>query len=450
MRSIERYLLAWIMGALCLGAVAIVLVVYLVTLDEMNEIYDADLKNVAEALGTHHRAGIGPGDPDDPKSPVRTDVADLAEIVTITWTQDGRRIFSSDPRVAIPFMSREALTHVQVGNEEWIVYTDVSANGVAQAAQRVSARHDTAAESASEIFLPMLGLVVFVAGLMVVALRRGLKPLDLAARDVATRSASSLTPIATADVPREISPLVSSINELMSRLSLAFSTQRRFLAEAAHELRTPLTAVRLQLQLLERSTDDAARQEAMAELEAGIDRSQRLVEQLLHVARFEPDGERTLSDRVDLGQVARSVVGAMSVKADHRGIDLGAAADAGVVVDGDEAQLVVLLNNLVENALRYSPLGGVVDVNATLLEGQPTLRVMDTGPGIPVSERERVFARFYRSADAPGHARDAGGSGLGLAIVRAIAERHGATVSLHTPRSGQGLEVRVVFPRLAT
>lgn len=446
MRSLERYLLAWIMGALCLGAVAIVLVVYLITLDEMNEIYDADLKNVAEALGTHHRAGIGPGDPDLPRSPLRTDVPDLAEIVTITWTPDGRRVFSSDPRVAIPFMSQEALTHMVVAGEEWIVYTDVSANGVAQAAQRVSARHDTAAESASKIFLPMIGLVVFVAGLMVVALRRGLRPLDGAARDVATRSATSLTPIAIADVPKEISPLVSSINELMARLSLTFSTQRRFLADAAHELRTPVTALRLQAQLLKRSSNDEDRAEAMAELEAGIDRSQRLVEQLLHVARFEHDGEQTRRAPVDLGELTRAVVAAMSVKADHRGIDLGAGGHAGVAVHGDATQLIVLLNNLVENALRYSPPGAVVDVNATTLDGQPTLRVIDSGPGIAEAERERVFARFYRGEEALRHARDSGGSGLGLAIVRAIAERHDAAVTLHTPRAGHGLEVRVVFP----
>ena len=343
-------------------------------------------------------------------------------------------------------MSQEALTHVVVASEEWIVYTDVSANGVAQAAQRVSARHDTAAESASKIFPPMLGLAVFVAGLMVVALRRGLRPLDGAARDVATRSATSLTPIALADVPKEISPLVSSINELMGRLSLAFSTQRRFLADAAHELRTPVTALRLQAQLLKRSSSDEERIEAMAELEAGIDRSQRLVEQLLHVARFEPEGEQTRRDPVDLGQLARSVVGAMSVKADHRGIDLGAGGNARVAVHGDATQLSVLLNNLVENALRYSPPGAVVDVNVSTFDGQPTLRVIDSGPGIPEAERELVFARFYRGEDALRHARDSGGSGLGLAIVRAIAERHDAAVTLHTPRAGHGLEVRVVFP----
>jgi two-component system, OmpR family, sensor kinase len=446
MRSIERYLLAWMMGALCLGAVVIVLVTYLVTLDEMNEIFDADLKNVAEALGTHHRAGVGPGDPQVPRLPARTDVADPAEIVTITWAQDGRRVFSSDPRVVIPFMDREALTHVQVAQDDWIVYTDVSANGVAQAAQRASARRATAAEAASSVVLPLFGLVVFVAGLMVLALRRGLKPLDTTAQDVASRSASSLTPIATANVPREIAPLVSSINELMGRLSLALSTQRRFLADAAHELRTPATALRLQLQLLKRSQDEASRAEAIAELEAGIDRSQHLIEQLLHVARFEPDGETMRRERVDLGQLARSVVGAMSVKADHCGIDLGAAGGPGVAVQGDAGQLTVLLNNLVENALRFTPSGGVVDVDATLVEGRPALKVIDSGPGIAESERERVFARFYRGEDAPQGARDAGGSGLGLAIVAAIAQRHGAAVTLHSAASGRGLEVRVVFP----
>src|SRR5882724_6150379 len=179
MHSIERYLLGWIIGALTLGAVVIVMVTYFITLNEMNGIYDADLKNVAEALGAHHRAGLGPGIPGEPRIPVRTDVAQPAEIVTITWTHDGQRVFSSDPRVAIPFMNQEALSYLRVADEKWIVYTDVSPNGVAQAAQRVSARRDTAAESASQIVVPMIGLAVLVGVLGVVALRRGLRPLDI-------------------------------------------------------------------------------------------------------------------------------------------------------------------------------------------------------------------------------------------------------------------------------
>ncbi len=447
MRSIERYLLAWIMGALSLGALVLVLVTYLVTLEEMNEIYNADLKNVAEALGAYNHSGRSAEEFAAQPPLARDDIPDRTEIVTITWTGDGRPVFSSDPRVAIPFMSVEALTQTRVGSEDWIVYTDVSPNGVAQAAQRSAARHEIASESASQTILPVIGLVLVVAGLMVFALRRGLRPLDAAARALAARSAQTLVPIDGADVPREMAPLVSSINDLMARLAVAFVAQRRFLADAAHELRTPTTALRLQLQLLKQAPDASARADALAELEAGVARTQRLIEQLLQVARSEPDGEALRADRVDLAELVHSVVGTLSVKADRHGIDLGASIATDAVVCGDAEQLIVLLNNLVENALRYTPEGGVVDVVAGLHEGQPALRVIDTGPGIPTDERDRVFTRFYRSGNARTLAADEGGSGLGLAIVRAIAERHGAVVNLLTPAPGQGLEVRVVFPR---
>ena len=300
--------------------------------------------------------------------------------------------------------------------------------------------------TATQVLAPLIGLVVVVAGLLVFGLRRGLQPLDNTAQDIAQRSARSLEPITLEDVPKEIKPLVVSINELMNRLAAAFATQRRFLADAAHELRTPITALRLQLQLLQRCGDDAERAQAVAELAAGIDRSQRLVEQLLQVARSDTDGEFTRREPVDLAELVRSTVSAMSIKAEHVGLDLGADAPGKVMVQGDVNQLSVLLNNLVENALRYTPAGGVVDVTAVLEDGQPLLRVVDNGPGIAESERERVFDRFYRCEAAPSQASDSSGSGLGLAIVRAIAERHGAQVSLATPASGHGLEVRVLFP----
>ena len=445
MRSIERYLLAWILGALTLGAVLVALVTYLVTLDEMNEVFDANLKNVAEAVASHRHSGYGLGADVPLDLPQRTDAPEDAEIVTLTWNRAGQRIFASDPRVKVPFTDSEGLSRPRVDGEDWIVYSSVRAEAVAQAAQRVVSRQEMAEDSAATVFPLMLVLVVVVGGLLVFGLRRGLQPLGSAARDIAARSARALDPIAAGDVPREITPLVTSINDLIARLSIAFSAQRRFLADAAHELRTPVTALKLQLQLLRRSTDEASREEAMAELEAGIGRAQRLIEQLLQVARAEPDGERPRMEPVELGELVRSVVGNLSIKAERHGIDLGASGPAGIVVKGDGNQLIVLLNNLVENALRYTPQGGVVDVEAGRRGEQPELRVIDSGPGIPEPERQRVFDRFYRCEDAPALARDGGGSGLGLAIVQAIAERHGAVVSLHTPASGQGLEVRVAF-----
>ena len=444
MRSIERDLVAWVVGALSLGLVVVTLVTYLVTVDEMNEVFDVDLKNVATAVATYHHSGHGvePGRAAPMKS-VDSGARDDADIVTQTWDRTGTRVFSSDSSVDLPFSATEGLSYPVTGGETWIVYTAVTDDGVVQAAQRKAGRSKIAQESAAQVLPPMLLLIVGVGGLVVFALRRGLLPLDAAARDVAARSEHSLEPIPTSDVPREIMPLAIAVNDLMSRLSTALSAQRRFLANAAHELRTPATAIRLQAQLLERSPDEATRAAALAELKAGIERSQRLIEQLLQVARSGADGEALRSEPVDLATLARSVVGAMSIKADRKDIDLGVDAADEVQVIGDRHQLTVLLNNLVENALRYTSAGGVVDVAVGRLDERPTLRVIDNGPGISPTDRPRVFDRFYRGERAATHEPD--GSGLGLSIVQAIAERHQAEVSLHTPEGGTGLEVRVVF-----
>lgn len=444
MRSIRRTLLIWILGALSLGAVLVALVTYVVTLEEMNEVFDADLRNVAEAVGSYHHAGHEAAGSARLQLPVRTDQPDEHEIVTLTWTPRGERVFSSDPRVRLPFLDTEGLSRPLVDGEEWIVYSSVRPAGIAQAAQRVAARKEMAGESAGKVFPPLFGLVVLVSALLVFALRRGLQPLDAAAQDIARRSAGSLDPIATDDAPAEIVPLVNSINGLMQRLGVAFTARRRFLADAAHELRTPITALRLQLQWLERASDEGERQRALGELHAGVDRSQRLVQQLLQVARTETDGEATRMAPLDLAALVRAQVGALSVKAEHAGLDLGADAAQPVPAVGDEPQLGVMLENLIENALRYTPPGGVVDVSAHVETGCPVIRVLDDGPGIPVAERQRMFERFYRGEGAQSRSRD--GSGLGLAIVKAIAERHRATVELRTPASGRGLEVRVSFP----
>ncbi|MCO5124982.1 MAG: ATP-binding protein [Rhizobacter sp.] len=449
MRSIERYMLAWLLGALSLGTLVVMAVTYLVTLDEMNEVFDRDLRHVAESLGGYHHVGVTLGADTAARLPTRTDEPDLDEIVTVTWTEEGVLAYSSDPRVQLPFLRTEALTEVDVGSERWVVYTDVSPNGIAQAAQRSAARRDAALEAVGKILLPIIAMSALVGAMMVFALRRGLRPLDQAARDVAARSAVSLEPMPTEAVPAEVSPLVRAINSLMGKLAESMSVQRRFLADAAHELRTPMTALRLQVQLLERAQDEASRREAVAELEYGVARSAHLIEQLLQVARSGPDGQPVRIEPVDLGELVRSVVGRMSAKADAKHIDLGAQTGKALRVDADPQALLVLLNNLVENALRYTPAGGTVDVGAALRDGHAVLYVVDDGPGIPEAERPRVFDRFYRGADRASGAGDGSGgdsgSGLGLAIVKAIAQRHGAQVSLHTPVSGRGLEVRVVF-----
>ncbi len=447
-RSLQRHLLAWILGALSAGALALVGVSYVVTLEEMDEIFDENLKQVALAVAAHRRFdhASGPLTRDQlPDLPRVYEEEGNFDFVTSIWTRDGRLEFVSETSVSLPFVDVSGLSRANGGGEDWHVYTIVQPEGVIQVAQRASSRKTLAGESASTLFLPLFTLIALIGVLFTLALKRGLKPLDEAADRVAARSAVSLDPIDEAPLPREIHPFIRSINGLMQRLSEAFSAQRRFVADAAHELRSPITALRLQVQVLERAKNEADRERAVQELRQGIERSQRLIEQLLSLSRLEPDAPTRASQPVDLGDVVREMVGHQSVAADHKGVDLGADARSGLTVMADRHQLEVLLDNLIGNAIRYTPAGGTVDVLAGSLDGRPTLQVIDTGPGIPEQERERVFDRFYRGNDVQGDER-ATGSGLGLAIVQAIAQRHAATVSLHTSPSGRGLEVRVSFP----
>ena len=210
--------------------------------------------------------------------------------------------------------------------------------------------------------------------------------------------------------------------------------------------RSPVTALQLQVQVLERSRDPDERSIATAELATGIARTRRLIEQLLYLSRASADegGAGAFDPQpVDLMQLVRDVVTRWASEAERRAIDLGADVLPVPMIQGDAAQLEILLGNLVENALRYTHRDGLVDVIAMSMDGTPVLRVIDTGPGIDPGERERVFDRFYRSPGAV--ASEETGSGLGLSIVQSVARRHGAVVSLHSGRDGVGLEVRVAF-----
>lgn len=439
MRSLERDLLKWIVGALTLGTVLLTAVAYWVTLQEMREVFDAELKTIAEGVVRMHQANSDWSA--SAALPVRTDEPDDSEIVTQSWTSAGRRLFISDPRVTLPFSAAPGHSEISIGDDRWSVHTVAGQGYVAQAAQRQSQREQMAGESAAQISTLMVALVSGVGVLLVLSLRRGLAPLDVAARDIATRSAGALSPIRAGDTPRELMPVIDSTNELLRRLSESFSAQRRFLADAAHELRTPITALRLQLQNLKHSKDGLSRESALNDLEAGIDRSQRLVAQLLEIARSERDVEAMRTEPVDLAALARNVAATFAVRADEKGVDLGVRVLDRPIVDGDLMQLTVLLNNLIDNAIRYAP-GGAVDIEVVTETAQPVLRVVDHGPGIHPEERERVFDRFFRGASGR---IDPGGSGLGLAIVKAIADRHDALIELDWGPEGRGLEVSVVF-----
>jgi len=262
-------------------------------------------------------------------------------------------------------------------------------------------------------------------------------------QEVKQRTANRLEAVAMIGVPEEVTPLVKALNDLFARLESAFEGERRFTADAAHELRTPLAALKIQAQVALRSTDTAERQIALENVLRGVDRATRLVEQLLILARVDPETAALDYQPVDLHGLAATVMRDLEPLAHAKQIALSLeerAANISYKVLGDDAQLNLLLRNLVDNAIRYTPKGGCVSVSVRNLAGL-TLEVLDTGPGIPEAEREQVLQRFYRIS---GTGQD--GSGLGLSIVRRIAELHGARLVLSDNETGSGLLASVLWP----
>ena len=442
--SILRRLLFWVLGALSLGAPLLVIAAYLLTLTEIDETLDDSLRQTALLLADRDLARALPTEPAARSvAPFDTE----SKLVAIARRPDGSLLFSSQPELSLSFSATPGASVQHANDEDWHVFTVVQSDRIVQVAQPTSVRREGAAEAASQLLIPMFVLVVMIGALLAFALRRGMRPLRDTSDALAQRSASSLQPLDLHEVPVELLPLVRALNDLLHRLSAAFEAQRNFVADAAHELRSPVTALQLQVQVLERSRDAAERAGATAELSAGITRARRLIEQLLYLSRAAAEdlaGGVPTRQTVRLGELVRTVGARSSVAAERRGIDLGADVEQDAEVECDADQLDMLLGNLVDNALRYTPAGGIVDVVAGSVEGAPALRVIDNGPGIQPAERERVFDRFYRSPEAMASTET--GSGLGLAIVKAIADRHRATVSLNAGREGAGLEVQVVFP----
>jgi two-component system, OmpR family, sensor kinase len=304
----------------------------------------------------------------------------------------------------------------------------------------MSVRQKQAAELALQTLKPFALLLPVLALLIWFAVGLALEPLRRLTAQVKVRRVDALDALPAEPLPDEVQPLVLALNDLLARLRAALGRERAFMADAAHELRTPLTALYLQLGMLARASGEAEREAAMSTLSAGVQRAIHLIEQMLMLARQEP---RADSSRVPvrLDELAREIVTELVPLADAGHIDLGVSAAQAVTIAGDPDALRTLLRNLIDNAVRYSPAGGRVDVAVERTAGAAHLTVSDNGPGIPPEERKRVLDRFYRRAGtAPS------GSGLGLAIVKAIADAHGATVALTEGPSGNGLAVSVSFP----
>jgi signal transduction histidine kinase len=431
-RSIRSRLLIALLALVAATSLLAGTLTYRRVLAETSLLFDYQLRQMALSL----RSQVSMA----PRLELPPDQADSDFVIQI-WDLYGTRVYLSRP--GLPFINQTALGYadVRLAGQTWRTYGLQTVDGVIQIAQPVRVRQDLARGAALRVVIPLLLLLPLLGAAIVGVVRSGLKPLQRVAIEVQRRDVHSLAPIATANLPEEVAPLVQELNRLLIRLDAAFQAQHAFVADAAHELRSPLTAVRLDLQLLDRAPDVAARMEARADLGAAVERAIHLVEQLLTLARNEPRDERGALSAVPLDTVVADGIADTHALAAARRIDLGLDAEANAVVLGDRDALRTLVRNLVDNAVRYTPPGGRVQVRtAKNPQGGFVLEVTDSGPGIPAADRARVFDRFYRRASAP-----EGGSGLGLAIVKAIADRHGAGVALEDAPGG-GLYASVTFP----
>ncbi len=312
-----------------------------------------------------------------------------------------------------------------------------------QVAERSTLRADFARQIMLRMMLPQAVLVVLASLAVWFGVGIGLRALTSMRREIENRSHVDLSPIGESGAPAEVQPLVRAMNDLLSRLSAALAAQQRFIADAAHQLRTPVAALKTQAELAIRLSRDSESSPALQQLHTAADHAARLVNQLLTMARAEPGSHRSVMRQpVALMSLAREVTGEWVPRALARSIDLGFDDDStAAAIDADSFLIQEMLNNLIDNAIQYTPAGGHVTVRVRQQEQQAVLEVEDDGSGIPVAEHGKIFERFYR---IPGGSPE--GCGLGLAIVREIAQSHQATVAVQAGAAGCGARFTVTFP----
>lgn len=431
--SIRRRLLTWLVSGVFLSGIIATLLVYIQARDEVAEVYDKELKEIALTLRNQEDLSVT-------QSAFQNADEDEDGIVVSAWDRGGRPVFGLARGRTVPSTGRQGYATVIWEDQPWRVYVATGSGGTVEVAQPISARARVAMGIVTRILLPTIPVAVALIVLMWLSVNRGLKPLADVAGVLAARTGATLDSVVINNAAREVIPFISALNDLLDRLRREVTKQKHFVSDAAHELRTPLAALQLQLELIEAADSIAERNAALAQLRRGIERLTHLTQQLLMMARLDPEDAERTTQVLDLSEIAVGVMGALWPLAKAKNIDLGSVEHGRMLVQGDPERLRVLLTNIVDNAIKYTPSGGKVDINLRQCGRRVELEVIDTGCGVPAEERDRVFDRFYR-----GIGQSTDGSGLGLAIVKRIAERCGATITLESGSNGHGLRFCVFF-----
>src|SRR3989344_1756371 len=363
------------------------------------------------------------------------------------WNDQKQLILHSRAAPHQPLSSgHSGLSNLWLNGETWRVYTDHDPNNhlTFMVGEQSNFRQKLENELTRDSIFIMLVTYPFLGVLIWIIVGRGLDTLKKVASEVSHRAPSYLKPVDIKAVPSEIMPLVNELNSLFTRLDEAFEREKRFTADAAHELKTPLAALKTQVQVALKTRTDPERQEALKKVLASVDRSTHVVQQLLTLSRMLPQSEINDPREVNLATLGAQVAADLVPNAFDKEIELELIeSEKPAIVWGNVTSLGILLRNLIDNAIRYTPPHGHIHIKLETPGDHVIIKIQDTGPGIPTELRKRVFERFFRVIG-----NKAPGSGLGLGIVQQIARLHKAHIELDTPEWGHGLEVRVIFPPL--
>lgn len=435
MISIRRKLISSILLVIFVITALLAVITYFCVREEMDEFYDENLKLVAHTI-------LATG----PTASTKVDDIEIdhklrgeEEYLTQVWN-NGKLEYSSHPYVNFPFQNKDGKGRVQFSDSTWRFYSKTHGDITVQLAQDLKERHTVVLEIYGFLLIPIAIQFPILAGLIWLMIGYGLKPL----RDISTlirnRNSSFLEPLPNDKVPVEITVLVNELNDLLSRLKKALEAQRRFTADAAHELRTPLTAVRLQLDILKRADDEEEKQAALFTLEKGVLRSTHLAQQLLELARQEPENIEIAFTNVDLAHIIEECVEQAAPLAQAKNITIVPKIFARPFIEGNGVKLAVMIGNLITNAVTYTNENGHVEITLRHDKSGIVLDVADDGIGIPAHARDRIFDRFYRVAGT-----GVTGSGLGLSIVRSVADLHKADIAISSGIGGKGTTFQVIF-----
>jgi two-component system sensor histidine kinase TctE len=452
--SLRQQLLRWLLTLLLPLLLAGVIAAYFAATYIANLAYDRSLFRAALAVADEVVVQGGKASLDLPEIAQNLIEYDKDDFVYYRVTAPDGRVIAGQADLNLPPVIPKSGGHIYY-NAQYddspirvaafsfsLPNTSVQGTVLVQMAETLTKRDLMKEEIIAAMVLPQLLMVILATALLFYGTKRGLLPLNRLRELISQRTPLDLSPVPTEDSPLEVHPLLNAMNDLMKRVRESMQLQQRFIADASHQLRTPVAGLKTQAEMALREQDPIAVRNALRHMRDSSARLAHLITQLLSMARVERNsGRELILQPLDIAQLAREVTADFVSLALAEKIDLGFdAPDATVVIEGDALMLREMLANLLDNAIRYTQADGKITVSVMLHGRKISLAIEDNGCGIPVSEREQVFERFYRLADSP-----AEGCGLGLAIVREIAAAHRIRVNLSEGADGIGTRVVLEF-----